>query len=169
MKPIDTSKDSAIFSKCGRYRYVLTRNFMNAKPKTINFLMLNPSTADHRDNDRTITRCCKYSQRWGYGRMIVTNIFAFVETKKELMKKYHAPIGDKNNWYIKEVAKMSDFILCAWGTDGDHLDRGHAVHHMLNELKLNPHCLEITKDGHPKHPLYCKGDLQPIPYEGAKA
>lgn len=167
MKPIDISQDTAIFSDCKKYRYVLTRNFLNAKPGICNFLMLNPSTANHKDNDKTVTRCCKYAQKWGYGRMIVTNIFAFVETKKELMKKYHAPIGDENNAYIIEAAKMSSFIVCAWGTDGEHLDRGKAVQSMLSELKLKPHCLVKTKDGHPKHPLYCKGDLKPIPYEGA--
>jgi hypothetical protein len=27
------------------------------------------------------------------------------------------------------------------------------------------HCLALTKDGHPRHPLYLKKDLKPVPYQ----
>ena len=164
MQPIDTSKDTAIFSPCEKYRYILTRRFDPDNPKVCNFIMLNPSTADEKKNDPTVARCCKYAQRWGYGALIVTNIFAYRATKRADMKAHPFPIGPENVDYIIKAAEMSDFIVCAWGTDGEHKWQGRKIIKLLKD----PHCLEITQKGHPKHPLYCKADLEPIRYEGVK-
>lgn len=167
MKPIDTSKDTAIFSPCEQYRYILTRRFDADNPKVCNFIMLNPSTADEKKNDPTVARCCKYAQRWGYGALIVTNIFAFRATDPKEMRAQKSPIGLLNQPYILKAAVESDFVVCAWGTHGSYLSQGSlVVNGILKGLEL--HCLEITKHGYPKHPLYCKADLEPIRYEGVK-
>ena len=46
-----------------------------------NFLMLNPSTADEVKLDPSCTRARNYAERWGYGALIVTNIFGWRERK----------------------------------------------------------------------------------------
>jgi hypothetical protein len=71
----------AVFSKCGRFRYSLLRQCNDADDaKLINFIMLNPSTADAMKNDPTVERCCKRAQALGYDRLIVTNVFALRST-----------------------------------------------------------------------------------------
>ncbi|MFK7776747.1 MAG: DUF1643 domain-containing protein [Gimesia sp.] len=162
---IDIAKDTAIFSDCEEYRYILTRNFETSNSGVCNFIMLNPSTADAMKNDPTVARCCKYAQKWGYGALIVTNIFAFRATDPKVMKSKSDPVGELNMQYIYKAASESDFIVCAWGTHGSYENQGSEVVTMLEEMQDIMHCLEITKHGHPKHPLYCRGDLKPIPYQ----
>ncbi|MEQ8636865.1 DUF1643 domain-containing protein [Gimesia maris] len=165
MQPIDTSKDTAIFSPCEKYRYILTRRFDPDNDKVCNFIMLNPSTATAEKNDPTVARCCKYAQQWGYGALIVTNIFAYRSTSRKKMKLFVRPTGPENEEYIEAAALKSNLIVCAWGTDGAFMNRGPIVHSEITMFE-ETHCLEVTKHGHPKHPLYCKGDLKPIPYVG---
>ncbi len=52
----------AQLSDCGAYRYRLWREWDTSCP-TLAFLMLNPSTADHRVDDPTITRCLTAQSR----------------------------------------------------------------------------------------------------------
>ena len=50
--------------------------------------------------------------------------------------------------------------VVAWGTNGGYMDRDRQV---LKFLK-DPHCLVLTKDGHPHHPLRLRKNLKPVPY-----
>lgn len=69
---LDPTRSDAVFDASQRYRYGLWRCWDPGRP-TVNFLMLNPSTADQYPLDPTVTRCLRYAQRWGYGSLIVTN------------------------------------------------------------------------------------------------
>ena len=71
----DRRGSGARFSAGRRYRYTLWRVWEPALG-CCNFLMLNPSTADESTNDPTIERCQRRAQRWGYGGLVVTNLFA---------------------------------------------------------------------------------------------
>ena len=82
----------ATFSPCRRWRYLLWRRWDAAKP-VANFLMLNPSTADEVKLDPTCARARDYAERWGYGALIVTNIFAFRNTDPDQMKAAKDPVG----------------------------------------------------------------------------
>jgi hypothetical protein len=42
------------------------------------------------------------------------------------------------------------------------LGRGVEVKECLEGINVPLHVLGLTKDGHPKHPLYLKGDLEPV-------
>lgn len=65
-----------MFDQTLRYRYTLWRQWDPHGP-VINFIMLNPSTADAMQDDPTVTRCIHYAQQWGFGALMVTNIFAY--------------------------------------------------------------------------------------------
>ena len=82
----------ATFSPCRRWRYLLWRRWDATKP-VANFLMLNPSTADEVKLDPTCSRARDYAERWGYGALIVTNIFAFRNTNPNQMKAAKDPVG----------------------------------------------------------------------------
>ena len=65
----------ARFSIDRRYRYALWRVWDHDE-NLYNFLLLNPSFADEATNDPTIERCERRARRWGFGGLIVTNLFA---------------------------------------------------------------------------------------------
>ena len=50
------STQGAYLSECGWYRYLLWRRWQPSAP-VVNFIMLNPSTADAVQDDPTVTRC----------------------------------------------------------------------------------------------------------------
>jgi len=54
----------AVFSRCGRYRYLLWRDATDARVM-LGFGMLNPSRADHLANDPTIARCHRRAREEG--------------------------------------------------------------------------------------------------------
>lgn len=156
----------AVFSPCRRWRYLLWRRWDEARP-VANFLMLNPSTADEVKLDPTCSRARDYAERWGYGALIVTNIFAFRNTNPGQMKAAKDPVGPGNDAAIVRAAKESALVVCAWGNHGSHLFRSREVFEKLKANKISLHALRINANGEPAHPLYLPGKLQPISWAGA--
>jgi hypothetical protein len=154
----------AAFSGCLTYRYTLERGWRDGGlGRYLNFLMLNPSTADEIRLDPTVTRCVGYARRWGYDGLVVTNIFALRSTDPRRLREVEDPVGPHNDEHIQRVAKLAALVVCAWGTHGAFLDRGRRVVEMLTASENTLHCLGVTKDGHPRHPLYLRGDAVPVP------
>lgn len=83
---------AAGLSPCGLYRFWLTRCWAPAKPCAL-FIMLNPSTADHEQDDATIRKCIGFARRWGMGSIRVANLFAYRATKPDDLKRADNPIG----------------------------------------------------------------------------
>ena len=150
---------NAIFSDCRKYRYALSRTW-NGKKKTILFIGLNPSTADEKIDDPTIRRCINYAQNWGYGSLLMINLFAYRATMPTELKNVKNPIGNDNDLHIIELLKKVDLVVAAWGNEGSHLNRDKEVKKLIPNLK----CLKINKSGQPAHPLYQKKDLKLIKY-----
>src|SRR4051812_14962809 len=69
----------ARFSSDRRHRYALWRVW-DGDRGLCNFLMLNPSTADETSDDPTVASCTRRARAWGYGGLVVTNLFAFRAT-----------------------------------------------------------------------------------------
>lgn len=152
----------AQFSRCGRYRYDLFREWDPTKLRVL-FLMLNPSTATAEALDPTLTRCCGYARHWGYGGFAVCNIFAFRATDPRDMKAAADPVGPDNDLYISSWAGRSALVVCGWGSHGNFLGRAAEVRRLLGCLGVLPHALAVTKGGEPCHPLYLKRTLKPVP------
>ena len=161
-KPLPEWTGDAVFSPCKTYRYMLQRNW-GVRRKAVNLLMLNPSTADEMKNDPTVHRCQQRAVDLGFGQLEVTNIFALRSTDPELLKKHPDPVGPDNDAAILDSAKVCDLVICAWGTDGKLYERGKHVLQLLRSNGIKPHCLKLSKDGHPCHPLYLPYSLQPQP------
>lgn len=152
---------SAIIDDSGKYRYLLSRSWDPELPKVL-FIMLNPSTADGTEDDPTIRRCIRFAQDWGFGSLEVVNLFAWRATIPDQLKKCDDPFGPDNARYIWQAALEAHTIVAAWGTMGDLYKQNERVCEMLEPLKL--YCLEITKNGQPKHPLYIAADKELILY-----
>jgi hypothetical protein len=149
----------AVFSVDRKYRYVLIRIWDSDKPM-VNFIGLNPSTADEIKDDPTMRRCCNFAKSWGYGGFYMTNLFAYKATKPEELKKAADPIGQDNDKWLLEIEKKVELVVFAWGVHGKFLNRDYQVINIISQ----GHFIELSKDGVPKHPLYLKGDLKTKPY-----
>jgi hypothetical protein len=156
---IATTPSGALFSRCRRWRYLLWRRWDDSKP-VANFLMLNPSTADELKLDPSCTRARNYAERWGYGALIVTNIFGWRATDPKVMKSVKDPVGRGNDAAILAAARASRVVVCAWGNHGLHLDRAARVTGLLRAAGVNLHALRVNACGEPAHPLYLPGTLR---------
>ncbi|UYV37720.1 DUF1643 domain-containing protein [Rhodobacteraceae bacterium D3-12] len=151
---------TAVYSECEAYRYALTRVWDEAGRKVL-FIMLNPSTATEVQNDPTVERCERRARALGFGGFRVTNIFAWRDTDPRKMRAAADPVGPLNDATITEGCGWADQIIAAWGTHGAHLQRGPAVEALLRDSGREIYHLGLTKDGHPKHPLYIAYTQQP--------
>lgn len=155
---------SAIISPCGTYRYLLTRpGDLHADKGTALFLMLNPSTADATEDDPTIRRCRNFARAWGCNGLAVANLYALRATDPTELWKHPDPIGPDNDWRLRAIAEEYTDIVCAWGANA-RAERVAAVANILTAAGGRLWCLGTTKDGHPRHPLYVRGDQPLIPW-----
>jgi len=157
---IATSEAGARFSSCRRWRTLLWRRWDATRP-VANFLMLNPSTADEVQLDPSCTRARVYAERWGFGGLIVTNLFAWRATDPDEMKSARAPVGRGNDAAILAAAREATLLVCAWGNHGAHLERSRRVVSLLRSAGIDLHVLKMNGGGEPAHPLYLRGSLRP--------
>lgn len=160
------NRSSCIFSPCRNWRYTLER-WWGDEGAYANFLCLNPSTADEERNDPTVTRCCNYARAWGYDGCIVTNIFGLRSTDPHALLSASDPIGIDNDEHILDVALSAGIVIAAWGAWGKVLDRGRSVAMHLSRVGIPLHCLGVTKEGYPRHPLYLPASARPVLYDYA--
>ncbi len=156
---IDMEGGNAVFSPCGNYRYALWRTW-NQKRGTVLFMGLNPSTADATRDDPTIRRCLGFAKDWGYGSLLVGNLFAFKATRPQILLQSTEPIGPENDIWLRRLSAQADLTVVCWGNHGAHLGRDREV---LTWIK-SPHCLGATRTGLPRHPLYLSKESLPFPY-----
>lgn len=157
-------KSSAEISPCGTYRYVLTRTWDEnpIAPKMV-FVMLNPSTATAEEDDATIRKCIGFAKRYGFGGIVVVNLFALRSRDPKLLRKHPDPIGPDNDEWIKRATTCPfDSVIVAWGTNGKHFpERVKAVVKIISRAVR---ALDVTDDGHPWHPVMLGYDRAPQPW-----
>ena len=164
-------RKGATFSPCRRWRYSL-RRIWDDESRQLIVVGLNPSTANECTDDPTIRRCIGYARQWNLGGLIMLNLFAFRATSPKDMLAADDPIGPDNQDAFTEAvcirsADKVPFVLCAWGAHGAYMDQDETALGWLHTmLDIAPHCLGLTKDGLPRHPLYMPKDAKPMPYDG---
>lgn len=156
----------AQISKCGRYRYELTRRWSDGP--LLEFIMLNPSTANASVDDATIRRCIAFAASWGYGGIVVRNLFAYRATDPRELFMVDDPIGPRNEQYLADDS--ADCTIVAWGANkaasgwwsGKQWRRRSPI---LRSRGL--FCLGTNAGGSPKHPLYVCADREPVQWRVA--
>lgn len=156
----DNLISQAAYSDCGSYRYWLTREWAGTGG-VINFVMLNPSVADEFKNDPTVERCERRARMLGFGGFCVTNIFAWRDTDPNAMRAAAAPVGPHNDQVLLEMARNARQVIAAWGTHGAHQGRGSEVAALLHKNGVPMFHLGLSKEGHPRHPLYVPYSVLP--------
>ena len=93
-------------------------------------------------------------------------LFAFRATKPRDMFNAFDPVGPLNDEFLISNSNYSNMgiMVAGWGAHGSFMNREKAVKKLIQPL----HCLSVTKDGHPGHPLYLKKGLKPGLYSGAQ-
>jgi len=149
----------AIISDDEKYRYALWRVW-DEDLDPVMFIMLNPSTADAKKDDPTISKCIAYTKRWGYGSVFVCNLYAYRTTYPEILKTVNDPVGPLTDRWMKTVSLMCAMKIAAWGNNLLSQSRVDQVRRIVTPLN----CLEKSKSGNPKHPLYLRKNLKPISF-----
>ncbi len=173
----DKTTRRAVLSQCCTYRYSLSRYWRpagEAGARACLFIMLNPSTADGRQDDPTVRRCMNYARAWHCRELHVLNLFALRATRPSALRGARDPVGPENKRYVRELAMYiaratlpDSPVVCAWGNHGAFLDQDKTMLDWLKAEGLAPQCLRINgATGQPGHPLYLPHDLTPQPYQG---
>lgn len=158
------TETAAEISPCGKFRYWLSRDW-NHERETCVFAMLNPSTADGTEDDPTIRRCVGFAGSWGFGRLVVVNLFALRATNPDELRTAADPVGPENDRWLFELTAGRK-VFCAWGSTVSKwpsariLERPAVARKAMQGAFL--YHLGLTKGGHPKHPLYLPASVQPV-------
>lgn len=102
-----------------------------------------------------------YARRWGFGGLLIGNLFAYRSTDKTVLATIEDPVGPDNDQWLKRLQCQAARVVCAWGDPGSLGARDEAVLQLLRE----PHCLVTLKSGRPGHPLYKSAALNPQPLQ----
>lgn len=151
-------KRTAIFNEDRTHRFLLKRDIISWADTICLFIMLNPSKADEDRNDNTVSRCIKFAETWGFGKLWVLNIFSICSTDPAALYlpggRINLPINDE---YIQASIAVADRVVLACGNHGKLNDRAGQVKRMIRQGGKVPMALGLTNpsDGYvmPKHPL----------------
>jgi len=167
-QPVRTAK----ISDCGCYRYRLDRGW-DARLPRVCFVMLNPSTADGTDDDATLRKITAYAKAWGYGSLVVVNLFAWRSREpKALRQRGIDPVGGPvADLHLRAALTESDAVVCGWGGSVPPSSEARIsdVLAMIIRAGHEPMALAVTKSGAPGHPLYLPGALTPTSLAALRA
>jgi hypothetical protein len=157
MKTLPGVKSAALFSESQMFRYWLTRTWDETLP-TVAFIGLNPSVADLERDDNTVRKCQQFARNWGYGRLLMLNIYAYRATDPRnmwrAMDKYVDIIGGARNSFASLQKYIADFnatrTVAAWGRQAH--GRGSDAYKVIPNLyclrtkmvHLNTRCTSLT-------------------------
>lgn len=164
-RTIDTVCSTAVISECGRYRYEL-RRIWDPNGPLLEWIMLNPSTADGTVDDNTIRRCIAFAKRWGYGGIVVRNLYAWRATNPAELVNLDDPVGPENRDYLSRAD--ADCTIVAWGAHPAATGwwNGYPFGWQRTVIQRTAlFCLGTNANGSPKHPLYVPSSRTPIRWE----
>jgi hypothetical protein len=135
----------------GPYRYWLLREWDTELPMAA-WCGLNPSTAGATRNDQTIRRVVDFSDRAGYGRLIMLNLFALISTNPAALVRHADPIGPDNDQFLWKLTEGIDVVACWGGSVPTYWQaRAHAIAYSLRRDRIC-YTLGLTRTGQPLHP-----------------
>ncbi len=162
MSPLsrDVVERTAEFSRDRHYRYRLERRW--GEGQRVCWVLLNPSTADERQDDRTLGRCIKFAQAWGAGSIEVVNLFGLVSTDPAALCHEPDPVGPGNVSAVLRAISRADLVIAGWGDLRPALRE--RARPLVASVAKGAWCLGLTKEGQPRHPLYVSGATRRVPF-----
>ncbi|KKN78150.1 hypothetical protein LCGC14_0353770 [marine sediment metagenome] len=154
---------ACIFSEDRVYRYNWARRVSN-QPGRMLCIGVNPSKADEDRSDNTVTRCCNFARREGYGVLEMANLNAFRATDPKIMRAASDPVGPDNDRYLLEAIRRCDVIVVAWGIHGAFMGRDLEVFRLIGQERKNAFCFGLTNGGFPRHPSRLANNTELVRY-----
>lgn len=153
----------AIFSHDDRYRYALGRVWdlepidpeVDAVRPLMTWVMLNPSVADHAQDDPTIRKCVGFAKRHGCSGIVVVNLFAWRATDPRELARAPEPLGPLNlNAIVAALRVPFQFAIAAWGRmPSKRIARAANASQFTAKTTRLLSCFGTTAGGEPRHPL----------------
>jgi hypothetical protein len=147
----------------GPYRYLLWRIWDSSLP-LLGYCLLNPSKADAIQPDPTMTRCMGFAALWGYGGIVIANLYAWRATDKDELVGLVDPVGPYNDDAIRAMCWATSRVVMGWGEHPKLVNisqRAFVVRRILREAKELGH---LGRNGggrtSPRHPLYLPSTTQ---------
>lgn len=156
-RPSEPIVRSADIEDC--YRWVARRAW-GAGP-LVHWNCLNPSAADGKRDDPTMWRMMSFSLRWGFGSMVVTNVYPIISSTTDKLRAWKKtwdwetyenhgmrPWGlDDSSWsafhhnlgIIGEFAEKAEVSVAAWGAGVETADLQHLVEGALRTVNTDEH------------------------------
>lgn len=163
-------KRTAVFSPDGKRRFELTREWDRSREPlvTVNFVSLNPSIAGVDVDDMTVRKDCGFARRWGFERVVLTNLIAHVATDPWDLPMWSG-FDPENIKHLDYWIENADMIVLAWGSVPKHIRRNtalaeHIARFMDRAKDRVLYCIGRTTGGDPLHPSRAAYTAAPIVY-----
>jgi len=162
----------------GEYRYLLSGDVpaRYVGEGTAMYIALNPSVAGALRDDPTWLHMGDFTQRLGYRRQVVGNVFGYRTTfPHEIPRNLARAVGPDNDHHLLGAMREAAIVIAAWGAGGNKSLRDMIAYRVptiraLAELAGRElMALAVTSDGSPKHP-HARGlhripdDARPAPW-----
>lgn len=137
-----------------RYAYALT---WDARRAAVLWIMLNPGTGETEGRRRrTFERCKAWSRAMGAGGLLFGNVVPVrAKSAKQLVALFPSLRRDAlNERALTLLGTIASQTIVAWGGHGGKTEQASALAAALTK----PLCFGVTRAGHPRHPLYVRGD-----------
>lgn len=167
VKELSRSPRYAIFSTepTPTYRYELsdvTDGRSRVDSPEMLFVLTNPSTASHLEDDPTSRKVCALARAAGMGRWTIANPFAYRATHPKALVSASDPIGPACDALLLAAAKRARVVVLGWGPPTKagaafgavFRARTDAVCAMFAGAGIATYAYAFTKDGFPGHPLF---------------
>ncbi len=155
-------KDARL-SVSGMHRYWLLRKWDETLP-TVVFCMLNPSTADDKKDDPTVSKCITLSTNNGYGTVVIVNLYAIRSSNPAAIQAAGDAVGQDNDIVITSMCDHRD-VVCAWGSRASDPARIRHVRDIIKTCASKTLMIGRNQDNSPSHPLYAQSSAQFIPFD----
>jgi len=147
-------------SQDNKYRYALGTK----GDKTLYCFGINPSTATPESYDPTINRVSSIARKSGYDSFVMLNIYPLRATDPAELPQSPSWIHHNQNIeVISDLIKDGSTIWAAWGDLIECrpwlIECRKTILWIIGMYKKDIHWVkmgELTKKGHPRHPLYLK-------------
>jgi len=118
-----------------------------------------------------VRRCIGFARSWGYGWLDVLNLFAYRSTDPAaVLDAAEDRSGDPDNIHtISRVVAGASIVVAAWGAFKiPRMRWAQVVGAVASAYGPALHCLGVTRDGSPRHPLFVSSDTGPSLYPVAR-
>ncbi len=147
----------AVYDDQRSRRFQLIRDWTTTpKPRTLNLIGLNPSNAGAVRDDPTSRKGVGFATRWGFTRLVMTNLYATIATDPWDLPRWSGYDYD-NEGHLQKTMREADLVVVAWGSVGSRallkkIEFPEILHWFNQFVRRDLYCIGTTRDGSPLHP-----------------